>query len=140
MNCYSMNDLETGKTKAAFDVLVTEKMMDIFCQLSGDENPMHMDCGYAKTKGMKGKTVYGMLVASFYSRLAGMYLPGRSCFLHEIKINFNRPVYPGDMLHISGIIKEKKELFKRVIVAAKIYNQNQEKVSSATITAGVLDE
>ena len=138
MNSYSIEELEEQKTKAEFDVKITEEMMDIFCQLSGDNNPMHLDCEYAKSKGMKGKTVYGMLVAFFYSKLVGLYLPGKFCLLHEIKVNFNKPVYPGDVLHISGVIKEKKELFQRVVIAARIHNQNKEKVSSAVITVGVL--
>lgn len=138
MNSYTMQELEEGKTKAEFDVIITEQMMDSFCQLSGDKNPMHFDCEYAKSKGMKEKTVYGMLVASFYSQLVGMYLPGKFCLLHEIKINFNKPVYSGDILHISGIIKEKKELFQRVVIVARIHNQDKEKVSSAVITVGVL--
>lgn len=135
-----MEELEEGKTKAEFDTVVTEEMMDIFCQLSGDSNPLHVDPEYAKSQCMKGKTVYGMLVASFYSRLVGMYLPGKHCLLHEIKINFHRPVYPGDLLHVSGVIKEKRELFQRAIIKARISNQDGEKVSSAMITVGVLDE
>ena len=140
MNSYSMGELEEGKTKSDFNIVVTEQMMDTFRQLSGNNNPLHTDQKYARSKGMKEKTVYGMLVASFYSKLVGMYLPGKFCMLHEIKINFRKPVYPGDMLHVSGVIKEKRELFHRAVIDAEISNQNKEKVSNARITVGVLDE
>ena len=70
MNSYSMGELEEGKTKSDFNIVVTEQMMDTFRQLSGDNNPLHTDQKYARSKGMKEKTVYGMLVASFYSKLS----------------------------------------------------------------------
>lgn len=136
---YRMEELEEGKTCAKFDVTVTEEMMDIFQTLSGDENPMHTDAKYAKGKGMQDRVVYGMLTSFFYSRLVGMYLPGKFCTLHEIKVNFNKPVYPGDLLCVSGMVTKKRELFRRIEVAAKIVNQIGEKVSSAKIIVGVSD-
>lgn len=140
MNSYTMKQLEEGKTKADFNIVLTKKMVKTFQMLSGDNNPMHTNNNYAKEKGMKGIIVHGMLIASFYSTLVGMYLPGKFCLLHEIKIDFNKPVYLGDSLNVSGVVTEKKDLFQRVKINAKITNQFGEKVSSAKITVGILDE
>lgn len=140
MNEYGMNQLEEGKTKASFSVTITDEMVNMFRDLSGDDNPLHLDREYAIGKGMKDRVVYGMLVSAFYSKLVGMYLPGKFGMLHEIKINFNRPVYSGDRLCVSGIVKKKKELFQRVEIDAKIINQNGEKVNGARIVAGVFHE
>ncbi len=140
MNEYHMDQLEEGKTEASFSVTVTDEMIDMFRQMSGDDNPLHLNREYAVSRGMKDKVVYGMLVSSFYSRLVGMYLPGKFCILHEIRINFNRPVYSGERLCVSGIVVKKKELFQRVEINAKIVNQNGEKVSGAKIVTGVFHE
>lgn len=140
MNSYTMRQLEEGKTKADFNIVLTQKMIETFQMLSGDHNPMHTNDSYAKEKGMRGMIAHGMLVASFYSRLVGMYLPGKYCLLHEIKVDFNKPVYSGDSLNISGVVAEKKELFHRVKINAKVTNQFGEKVSSAKITVGILNE
>ena len=140
MNVYTMNQLEEENSRADFNVIVTQEMLEIFQMMSGDYNPMHTNDKYAKEMGMNGKIVHGMLVAAFYSRLVGMYLPGKLCMLHEIKIYFNKPVYPGDSLNVSGVVEEKKELFQRVKINAKIINQFGEKVSSAKIMVGILNE
>lgn len=140
MNTYTMDEIEEGKTKADFAVEVSGEMLEIFAQISGDCNPMHTDEKYARDCGMKDKVVYGMLISSFYSRLVGMYLPGKYCLLQEIKINFHSPVYVGDQLTVTGVVKKKKELFHRIEIEARIVNQDGTKVSSAKITVGVLDE
>ena len=133
-----MGEIEEGKTSADFEVVVTETMLETFEQISGDSNPLHTDVEYAKSQGMKDKVVYGMLISSFYSRLVGMYLPGKYCLLQEIKTNFHAPVYVGDNLRITGVVKQKKELFHRVEIDARILNQDNVKVSSAKIIVGVL--
>lgn len=138
MNTYNMDEIEEGKTSVDFEVAVTEIMLETFEQISGDRNPLHTDVGYAKSQGMKDKVVYGMLISSFYSRLVGMYLPGKYCLLQQIKINFHAPVYVGDKLKITGVVKQKKELFHRLEIDAKILNQDNVKVSSAKIIVGVL--
>ena len=136
---YTMEQLSEGKTCEKFHVSVTSEMMEMFQTLSGDENPIHTDARYARNQGMRDRVVYGMQTSSFYSKLVGMYLPGKFCILHEIKINFNKPVYSGDSLCVSGVVTKKRELFKRIEIAAKIVNQNGEKVSSAKIIVGVSD-
>ena len=101
MNTYVFNEIKVGMS-AAFNVVVTEEMQDNFLKLSGDNNPMHVDCEYATLSGFKDRVVYGMLTSAFYSRLAGVYLPGRNCLLQECKISFNKPVYIGDKLKVYG--------------------------------------
>lgn len=139
MNTYTMDEIEEGKTKAGFEAEVSDGMLKMFAQISGDCNPMHTDETYARGRGMKDKVVYGLLVSSFYSRLVGMYLPGKYCLLQEIKINFHSPVYVGDQLTVTGVVKKKKELFQRIEIEARIVNQDGIRVSNAKITVGVLD-
>jgi 3-hydroxybutyryl-CoA dehydratase len=77
-----------------------------------------------------------MLTASLYSTLAGMYLPGEKCILKSVETYFQNPVYVGDILNVSGVVKEKDERFQQVTVKAKITNQNGKTVSKATILVG----
>lgn len=64
MNTYTMDQIEEGKTRADFQVLVSVGMVDAFERMSGDHNPMHTDGKYAQSQGMKDKVAYGMLVSS----------------------------------------------------------------------------
>lgn len=101
MKEYHFRDLTVG-TKEEFNVVITEEKMKQFCIMSGDINPLHCQNEYGREQGFKEKVVYGMLCASFYSTLAGVYLPGKFCVLHSVETMFKKPVYVGDTLKICG--------------------------------------
>lgn len=138
MNNYKFKDIYLGLTEN-FNVIVTQEMHDNFTKTTGDINPMHIDEKYAKEKGFNGPLIYGMLTASFYSTLVGVYLPGKYCLFQEASVKFNKPVYVGDMLIIEGKVVEKDEKFRRVVIKAFIRNQENRKVSMAKLTVGLLD-
>ena len=137
MNCFTFADLQVGMEEK-FSVRITAEMMQMFRQLSGDINPLHTDDDYAKAAGFPQKVVYGMLSASFFSTLVGVYLPGKYCLLHEVKSSFICPVFLGDVLAVSGKISHINETFRQLEIKASIRNQNNEKVSRAVILTGVL--
>ncbi len=138
MNTYTYDEIAVGHTET-FQVTVTEEMMEQFLQITGDENPLHQDAEYAKSRNYADKVVYGMLSASFYSTLAGMYLPGKYSLIHSMESKFLRPVYVGDVLQISGTVKEKEDAYRMLLLTLLICNQKGEKVSKGTMQIKVLD-
>lgn len=139
MNSYKFDDIVENETKSSFQVSVTSEMMDKFLAISGDNNPMHIDSDYAKSKGYEDRLVYGMMTASFYSTLVGVYLPGKYCLLQEIETSFYNPVYIGDILTIKGTVTEKNEVLRRFEITAKIVNQAGSRISKAKIKVGCLE-
>jgi 3-hydroxybutyryl-CoA dehydratase len=139
MNEYKFSDIEIG-LEESFEVKIDASKMDKFLDISNDINPLHVDSNYAKKKGFPGRVVYGLLTSSFYSTLVGVHLPGKHCILQGIDIQFSKPVYIGDALKISGKVSYINEAYKQIEIRAFITNQNNEKVSKATIKTGVLDE
>ncbi|MBT3298988.1 MaoC family dehydratase [archaeon] len=139
MNEYKFSDIEIG-LEESFEVKIDASKMDKFLDISNDINPLHVDSNYAKKKGFPGRVVYGLLTSSFYSTLVGVHLPGKHCILQGIDIQFSKPVYIGDTLKISGKVSYINEAYKQIEIRAFITNQNNEKVSKATIKTGVLDE
>ena len=119
-------------------VRITDEMMEKFQFISGDNNPLHTDEDFAKSKGFKGRVVYGMLTASLYSCLAGVYLPGKNCLLCSVHADFLNPIFIGDTLTVTGKITEKYDSVRHVIIKAVIKNQDGKKISRAKIEAGVL--
>ena len=73
MNHYTLAEMTPGLTEE-FTVTVTPEMMDAFRAITGDVSPIHIDADYARGRGFPGRVVYGMLGASFFSTLAGVYL------------------------------------------------------------------
>ena len=112
--------------------------MLLFKKITGDENPLHLDGEYAKSNGFPDLVVYGMLSASFLSTLAGVYIPGEKSLIHNVSINFHKPVFIGDILTISGEVKEKDERFNIIKLKVKISNQNSLRVISGSMQIGLL--
>ena len=136
MNSYTLAELRPGMTES-FTVTVTEEKMELFRQLSGDEIPIHIDAEYAQQRGYPGRVCYGMLGASFFSTLAGVYLPGEHCLLHSVESKFAKPVFIGDTLTVTGVVDEVNETFSEITIKASITNQNGKKVTRGIIKAGV---
>ncbi|MDR1536507.1 MAG: MaoC family dehydratase N-terminal domain-containing protein [Clostridiales bacterium] len=121
----------------SFSVQITAEMQRAFADLSGDENPLHIDREFAREKGYPDVLAYGMLTASFYSRLVGVYLPGRHSVFQECSISFNKPVFIGDSLCVSGKVACTHDVLNLAVIKAEIRNQKNERVSTAKLTVGV---
>ena len=111
MNIYSYEEIEIG-AEEKFEVTITTEMMEKFRDITGDVNPLHCDKEFAVSQGYPSEVVYGMLTASFYSALGGIYLPGKYCLIHSVEVKFVSPVYVGDRLTVDGKVTEKNDTFQ----------------------------
>lgn len=134
MNEYTFDEIEVGMS-ASFKKLITKEMEDSFRMITGDENPLHKDDSFAleMSKGkFKGRVAFGMLTASLYSTVAGMYLPGKYSLIHSFdEISFMKPVFVGDELNIYAEVIDKDVALKMIRLKIVIKNQENKKVSRA---------
>ena len=141
MNEYTLPELSVGLTES-FSREITAEMEDAFRAVSGDVNPLHRDDDFARAAGggrFSGHVAFGMLTASLYSALAGVYLPGKHSLIHSFdELSFLKPVYAGDTLTVTGTVAEKWDELGMIRVKAKIKNQNGKTVSRANIKIMVL--
>lgn len=139
MNSYKFEDIKIGMEES-FEVNLTNEMLDNFCKITGDVNPLHNDLEYAKSKGYEERVVYGMLTSSFLSTLAGVYMPGKYSLIHSIEIMFKKPVFVSSSpLTIKGVVTEINETFKQITISFSILNNKLEKVCRGTMKVGVLE-
>lgn len=141
MREYRFADLQNGHTES-FTRTVTKEMEEAFRMISGDENLLHRNDEFARDVSAGKFTkhvVFGMLTASFYSTLAGMYLPGKYSLIHSLEnLSFQQPVFVGDTLKITGKIVDKDENLHLLRIKATIKNQNQQTVSKTIIKVMVM--
>ena len=137
MNNYKFEDLKIGMSES-FTVTITEEMMDSFLNLSGDENPLHVDKEFALSQGYSDRVVYGLLTTSFISKLVGVLLPGRYCLLQGIELKYSKPVYVGDILIVRGVVDELHESVQRLSLKVEIINQDEKKVVKGKVEIGFL--
>jgi 3-hydroxybutyryl-CoA dehydratase len=110
-------------------IVITEEMQRTFQKLTGNVQPVHIET----------PLVYGMLIASFYSTLAGVFLPGKFALCHSMDLTFNKPVYIGDSLIVHGKITEINESVRQITVKARIINQRNEVVSKCILGIGLTE-
>jgi 3-hydroxybutyryl-CoA dehydratase len=135
MNAYRWSELHTGLAHS-FSVQLTSAMMQDFLRLSGDTNPLHLDATFAKAAGFSDVVAYGMMTSALYSRMVGVYLPGRFCLLHGIQVDFSNPAYVGDWLTVKAEIAHLNDAFRRIEIKASIENGTQV-ISKAKIRVGL---
>jgi 3-hydroxybutyryl-CoA dehydratase len=95
----------TGK-KAQRAVLITERMLDDFIALSGDDSPIHAQDRAARARGFKGRVVHGAFLGALVSSVIGTQLPGKDGVLQTIELSFHGPCYIGDEARIEVAAEE----------------------------------
>lgn len=82
----------------------TQGDLDIFADLTGDRNPIHMNVSFASRSAAGGQVVHGMLAASFISTLVGMEIPGPGALWNTFQVNWREMIRLGDTLRFSATI------------------------------------
>ena len=119
----NLEEIKIGMSRE-FSVSLTEEMVEKFAGLSGDFNPLHMDESYAENTRFKKRVVHGMLLASFFSRLVGMHLPGKKALYLLQKLKFKNPAFIGDNLRIVGKVTAVSEQLKLITLETIILNSS----------------
>ena len=102
---YHFEELKVGLS-ALYTKTVTESDINLFCAISGDTNPLHLDHEYAKSTMFGGPIAHGMLSASFISTVIGTKLPGPGCVYISQNCRFKAPVRAGDTVRARVTITE----------------------------------
>jgi len=92
-----------GKTlrigdKAELSKAFTEEEVFRFAELSADKNPLHLDKDFGRASIFSQRIVHGMLVASLFSGLIGMQLPGEGSIYLGQTLAFKAPVAIGEQV------------------------------------------
>jgi acyl dehydratase len=122
---YALEDIEIGQKKN-FEIVVTESLVNTFADLSGDYNPLHVDENYANSTNFKHRVCHGMLLASFFSRLVGMYLPGKNALYFSQSLKFVAPCFINDKILVEGEVLEKSNASRIITLKTIITNDSGE--------------
>jgi len=138
INEYSFDEINIGMKKQ-FNEIVTESMVNDFAKLSGDYNPLHVNEEYARKTNFKKRVCHGMLLSSFFSRLIGMYLPGKHALLFSQSLNFVNPCFIDDKIIVEGEIIDKSEGIKMITINTNITNHQKKKIVYGKIRVLIRD-
>ncbi len=92
---YFFEDLTVGM-EASYGKKISNEDVLAFAELSGDNNPVHLDDAYAAQTMFKQRIAHGFLGASLFSTVLGTKLPGPGCIYLSQSLKFRAPVFIGD--------------------------------------------
>lgn len=98
-----LEDLSVGQS-AELTKTVTEKDIASFAEVTGDNNPVHLDEAYAAATPFKTRIAHGMLSAGYISAVIGTKLPGPGAIYIGQNLRFKRPVKIGDAVTATATI------------------------------------
>ena len=118
---YTIDEIYIGQ-KAQFNITITEDMTKEFAKLSGDYNPLHTDENYSATTKFGKIICPGMFLAGYFSRLVGMYIPGKNSLYFSQSLKFISPCFINDEIIVIGEVISKSLTTKIITLKTIIQN------------------
>ena len=119
---------------------VTDKDIETFVQLSGDNNRLHVDKEFASKTSFKKPVAHGMIGASFISAIIGTKIPGDGALWYSQSLEFLLPVRVGDELTIVATVLKKIDRQNSIELQTNIYNQHKQKVTSGIAKVRIIED
>ena len=107
---------------------VTGRDIELFTELTGDRNPVHLDEEYAAGTRFGRRIAHGMLGASLISAVLANELPGRGTVYLSQTLRFTAPVFLGDTVTARVVVKAVREDKPIVTLETVCTNQRGERV------------
>jgi 3-hydroxybutyryl-CoA dehydratase len=118
-----MPTLQTGD-KASRTTMISDDMIRLFANLTGDTNPVHLDDAYAAGTRFGRRIAHGMIAAGLISATLANDLPGPGTIYLSQTLQFKAPVYPGDTITTTVEVKSVRPDKPIVTLFTACKNQN----------------
>jgi 3-hydroxybutyryl-CoA dehydratase len=111
--------------KSEMTVMITEKTVQQFAEMSGDFNPIHMDEEFASTTKFKRRIAHGMISGAFISRALNERIGAGGIYLAQT-MKFAGPVFIDDTITIELEVTNLRKDRGIAIVSTNVKNQRGE--------------
>ena len=95
-----------------------------FAEISGDQNPIHIDPKFAASSQFERQIVHGMLTAGLISAILGVQLPGPGCIYLKQELNFRAPVFFNDTVTATVTVTNLREDKPTITLSTSCTNQD----------------
>lgn len=120
MTKYTYDTLNVGDTFSLERTLTTEDVK-LFADVTGDDNPLHIDAEYAASTRFGEPVVHGVLLLGVISKVLGRDFPGPGSIAVSISARFLRPVPVGSTIRVEARVAEKIEKYRHLRMRIYVY-------------------
>ncbi len=132
-------EIKVGLT-AELNHVITEKDIQDFVNLTGDDNRLHTDSKYAAKTELKKPVAHGMLGASFISTIIGTKIPGDGALWFSQSLEFIAPVRVDDSIKVKVEVIKKHSKSRIIELKTDIYNQYRQKVTQGIAKVKIVEQ
>ncbi|MDZ4701434.1 MAG: MaoC family dehydratase [Rhodothermales bacterium] len=115
---HTYESLKVGDT-FSFTRTISQADVQAFADVSGDDNPLHIDPAFAATTTFGKPIVHGVFLLGIVSKVLGRDFPGAGSVAVALSAKFLRPVVVDSEITVEVKIAEKVE--NRKHIRAKLY-------------------
>ncbi len=128
-------DLKIGDT---FTITreITDDLVRVFAEVSGDHNPIHLDDEFAKQTRFGRRIAHGMLSGAFISAVLGNEFRGLTIVYLSQSMRFTAPTFIGDVITTTATITAIRE--DKGIVTIETVCSNQDGAVTVTGEAAIM--
>ena len=120
--------------------IITQKDIEQFVNLSGDNNKLHMNKEFASKTSFKKPVAHGMIGASFISTIIGTKIPGDGALWYSQSLEFKLPIRVGDKLTIKAVVIKKIDRQHSIELQTDIFNQHKQKVTTGIAKVKIIED
>jgi acyl dehydratase len=123
---HTYESLQVGDS-FSFQRFISAEDVRAFAEVTGDDNPIHVDEAYAKKSRFGKPIVHGVLLLGIISKVLGRDFPGHGSIAVSLSARFLRPVPVGSEVTVEVKITEKVE--KRRHVKGRVYVYHEDRIA-----------
>lgn len=114
------DEIDIGSVHS-FTRKITRDDVTKFAELSGDLNPLHVNEVFGRRSQFGKNVVHGMLTASLFSTLLGMYCPGEKCLYLGQTLQFKMPLFYEETVEVKGTVVNKSDALNILTMKTEIF-------------------
>ena len=116
--------------KASHAYQVSASVYADFLHAFKDTSPIHVDDALARDRGFEGKIMHGTILNGFISHFIGVHFPGKNSLLQSVNIQYKSPTFLNDKIQIEGVITQKIDSVKVIVLELVLTNLSKNKVAA----------